>query len=114
MLCVNRLQVRFVDLFGLRLFATIIALNAEIQRAATIKNNLQSQVNNRVSKTGGAMTGSLTIDASHGRNVTYDPGGQVMEQYTNYAGITSTAAAAVSGSGITACRQLRRMIIEAN
>lgn len=73
------------------LFATIAALNAETLRATTVESNLQSNVNNRVSKTGDLMTGGLTIDAAYGLNVVYDPGGQVVGQYVNYAGITSTA-----------------------
>lgn len=69
-------------------YSTNAQLTAEIQRATNIESNLQSS---KYDKTGGEISGSVTVLGSGGVRTTYDPGGQVNGQTTNYGGFASYA-----------------------
>ncbi|MFT8471382.1 hypothetical protein [Acetobacter persici] len=69
-------------------YSTNVQLTAEIQRATTVESNLQSA---KYDKTGGAISGTVTINGGGGLYVTVDPGGQTSGGYTNYGSVVSQA-----------------------
>ena len=78
--------------------AEIIANNAEIiaNNAETTANNAQTTANNALPKTGGAVSGNLTVDAKNDSYRTVISAGEMALQYVNSA---STASNMVVISG---------------
>lgn len=69
-------------------YSTNAQLTAEIQRATTIESNLQSS---KYDKSGGEISGTVTLTSGGGLYVAVDPGGQASGGYTNYGSVVSQA-----------------------